>query len=171
MVAALAIVALVPSVAGGSGAASAVAPAGQADWPMFHHDEARAGVSSETILTATNAAGLGVDWQANLGAASYVSPAVVWNATLGKTLVFAANQSGTVSAFAAATGDRLWVFKLTVHIQSSPAVADGVVYFGANDHFLYALDATTGTLRCRFQASGVISSSPLVTDDGSGTVV
>ena len=45
-------------------------------------------------------------------------------------------------------------------VQSSPAVADGAVYVGARDGFLYALSADSGTLRWRFdhQISWVNSS-------------
>ena len=34
-----------------------------------------------------------------------------------------------------------WKFKTGDHVNSSPAVSDGVVYFGSHDSYLYALDA------------------------------
>lgn len=36
--------------------------------------------------------------------------------------------------------------------ESSPAVVDGVVYFGSTNHYLYALNATNGTLKWKFKA-------------------
>ena len=50
-------------------------------------------------------------------------------------------------------------------IQSSPAVADGVVYVGARDGFLYAIDADKGSLRWRVdhKISWVIT-SPAVSE-------
>ena len=58
------------------------------------------------------------------------------------------------------------------HVQSSPAVVNGVVYIGASDHNLYALDADTGAERCHFTSPGVFSASPVVADvDGTGLTV
>ncbi len=50
-------------------------------------------------------------------------------------------------------------------IQSSPAVANGAVYVGARDGFIYALDAGTGALRWRYDHKvSWINSSPAVSD-------
>ena len=45
---------------------------------------------------------------------------------------------------------------------SSPAIADGVVYFGSGDGNCYALDAATGQLKWKFETKGVVHSSPAV---------
>jgi eukaryotic-like serine/threonine-protein kinase len=50
---------------------------------------------------------------------------------------------------------------------SSPAIVDGVVYFGSGDGNVYALDAATGTLKWKFQTGDVVHASPAVAD---GTV-
>ena len=47
-------------------------------------------------------------------------------------------------------------------IPSSPVVANGVLYIGAEDHILYALDARSGTLLWHFQTGSVIISTPAV---------
>jgi len=44
--------------------------------------------------------------------------------------------------------------------QSSPVVAQGMVFFGCGDGNLYALDATTGALRWKFATGDVVHSSP-----------
>jgi outer membrane protein assembly factor BamB len=49
-------------------------------------------------------------------------------------------------------------------VLSSPAVAGGSVYFGSNDHNLYAVEQSTGKLRWKFASKGRISSSPAVAD-------
>jgi hypothetical protein len=50
-------------------------------------------------------------------------------------------------------------------VQSSPAVADGVVYVGARDGFLYAIDAATGGERWRVDHKvSWVNSSPAVSD-------
>ncbi len=47
---------------------------------------------------------------------------------------------------------------------SSPAVAGGLVYFGSNDTYLYALDAGSGALKWKFQTGNYVTSSPAVSD-------
>ena len=54
-----------------------------------------------------------------------------------------------------------WKFKTDGMVNSSPAVADGVVYVGSGDR-LYALDAKTGQEKWRFKTDGAIVSSPAV---------
>lgn len=44
--------------------------------------------------------------------------------------------------------------------QSSPVVAQGMVFFGCGDGNLYALDAVTGALRWEFSTGDVVHSSP-----------
>lgn len=60
-----------------------------------------------------------------------------------------------------------WTFQAGDGILSSPAVYDGVVYFGSRDRHVYALDAGSGALRWRFKARNWVDSSPCVS---SGTV-
>jgi eukaryotic-like serine/threonine-protein kinase len=45
---------------------------------------------------------------------------------------------------------------------SSPAVHNGLVYFGSGDGNLYALDLTTGQLKWKFSTQGVVHSSPAI---------
>lgn len=51
------------------------------------------------------------------------------------------------------------------NIATSPAVNNGVLFFGASDTFLYALDAATGELLWKFKTNGPILSYPLVYDN------
>lgn len=55
-----------------------------------------------------------------------------------------------------------WTFHSGGSIVSSPAAADGVVYFGSSDNYLYAVDAKTGVLKWKFNAHGDVGSSPAV---------
>ncbi len=76
------------------------------------------------------------------------------------------------------TGVELWSFETGDGIESSPAVgADGAIYFGSHDGFLYALNPD-GTERWRFDAgppsyderwdvSKAIMSSPAIAPDGT----
>jgi len=47
-------------------------------------------------------------------------------------------------------------------VKSSPAVADGIVYFGSFDNSLYALDARTGAMVWKYATGGYVYSSPVV---------
>ena len=57
-----------------------------------------------------------------------------------------------------------WRFRAGGPIISTPAVADGTVYFGSSDHNVYAVDEHTGLLRWKFATHGRVSSSPAVVD-------
>ena len=56
-------------------------------------------------------------------------------------------------------------FHTDAEIASSPAVSDGVVYVGSNDHHLYALDAQSGRQRWKYKASGPVSTEAAVAGD------
>jgi outer membrane protein assembly factor BamB len=141
------------------------------DWPSFHHDQWHTGVSGETTIGAANAASLAIQWQANTGQATNTSPAVVNNATLGKRLVYQGDKSGTLTAFDAGTGERVWSHRTAGALSSSPAVRGNVVYVGSDDHRLYAINATTGARICAFDTGGVVNSSPVVANTSAGVLV
>jgi outer membrane protein assembly factor BamB len=150
----------------------AASPVSAEDWPMFHHDPFHTGVSGEGAIDASNAGSLGPAWQANVGSASYISPAVVFNQQLQRPVVYVGTQAGQFRAYDAMNGQAIWSFRVGSRVQSSPAVRGNVVYFGGGNHYLFALNAATGALLCRFNTGGVISSSPVVADvDGTGDVV
>jgi len=60
-----------------------------------------------------------------------------------------------------------WTFETHNTVYSSPAVADGTVYVGSTDNYLYAVDANDGTIQWRFKTNNKVASSPAVT---SGTI-
>lgn len=95
-------------------------------------------------------------WRYDAGARVYSSPAIAAGT------VYVGGQDGYVHAIDLAAGTRKWRFategtKLEsgdfgfdrTTVQSSPAVAGGVVYVGARDGWHYAIDAATGTERWR----------------------
>ena len=53
-------------------------------------------------------------------------------------------------------------------VWGSPAISDGMVYFGSNDLNLYAVDAATGVERWKFRSHWPLRASPVVFN---GTVV
>jgi outer membrane protein assembly factor BamB len=62
----------------------------------------------------------------------------------------------------AATGRECWHFEAQGHVESSPCVVDGLVYFGAGDDGVYCLEAATGKERWHYEAPIHVDSSPAV---------
>jgi outer membrane protein assembly factor BamB len=120
-----------------------------------------------------------IRWQAQTRGRVRATPAVSDGA------VYVGSFDGYVYSFDLATGHQRWRFATEGaslesakfgfdrrSVQSSAAVANGTVYVGARDGFLYAIDAATGRLRWRFDHRvSWINSSPAVVDgvvyDGS----
>lgn len=63
----------------------------------------------------------------------------------------------------------LWKFATGGPVESSPAVADEIVYFGSGDGRLYAADLAKGREIWRFDAGGAVDGSPAV--DGTSVYV
>jgi serine/threonine protein kinase/outer membrane protein assembly factor BamB len=82
--------------------------------------------------------------------------------TVAKGMVYIGTGLGGLAAFDAATGHIRWVTPLTAgSTGSSPAVANGIVYFSSDR--LYAFDAATGQTRWSTNAIGAYNAdSPLV---------
>jgi outer membrane protein assembly factor BamB len=59
----------------------------------------------------------------------------------------------------------VWEFAFEDEVRSSPTVAGGIVYVGAYDNNLYALDAKTGQFVWKYATEGGIASSPFVWQD------
>jgi outer membrane protein assembly factor BamB len=55
-----------------------------------------------------------------------------------------------------------WVAGTANAIDSSPAVVNGIVYIGSNDHNIYALNATTGAVIWTVTTGNIVYSSPAV---------
>jgi outer membrane protein assembly factor BamB len=71
-------------------------------------------------------------------------------------------RTGSTGDGASPNGTLKWTFTTGNAIHSSPAVVNGVVYFGSRDHYLYALDAATGKELWAFETGSWVDSSPAV---------
>jgi len=124
----------------------------------------------------------GVKWKFKTGGRVYSSPAVA------EGTVFVGSNDGNLYAVDAATGTQKWKFATkgekrfaAKHIHgllpesepmpdpfdfylSSPAVSNGVVYFGSGDGNVYALDADSGVLKWTFQTGDVVHASPALAE-------
>ena len=62
-------------------------------------------------------------------------------------------------------GNIQWTFSTGGVIQSSPAVAGGMVYFGSRDGKIYAVNAATGAEQWEYQTGSWVDSSPAVVNN------
>ena len=147
------------------------------DWAMFHRDQQHQGVSPDVVPGVSTASALTLKWKTAVpGSSSGLlgSPAVVYNSTLGKDLVYEASQGthSTLMAIDASSGVPVWSTKLTGAIRDSVAVSGNTVYVGSHNAQLYAVNATTGAIVCTYTTTGMIEASPVVGNvDGTGDVV
>jgi outer membrane protein assembly factor BamB len=134
-----------------------VAPV-RADNLMFRGGSGLTGAYTEKISLP-----LVMGWRYTTAFAPYntSSPAVV-----GNTVYFAGGNR--VFAVSSDSGALHWQFPvdqpLSTLIASSPAVVDGMLYFGALDGKLYALSADSGKQVWMFDTRSTIGSSPTVVD-------
>src|SRR5262245_57088316 len=128
------------------------------NWPQFHSDPCHTGYNaSEFILSPANVGKLDLDWKYNTCIEIDLSSPTVANG-----LVDVGDESpGAVYALNAITGAKLWSFTTAGDVESAPAVANGIVYFGGGDA-IYALNALTGATLWIAGTGDFVASSPAV---------
>ncbi len=113
-----------------------------ADWPTYRQNNARSGSNPQPLV-----ADLGKAWEVQLS-----GPLSALTIADGRTFVSQVD-AHTLHAFDAATGKKLWHFIAGARVDSPPTFAQGRVFFGGKDGFVYCLRATDGALVWRFQAA------------------
>lgn len=100
----------------------------------------------------------------------------IWDFYLSSPIVAASTvyfgSGSNVYALNTQSGDLKWKFAAGDIVHSSPALANGVIYFGSWDTYLYAVDAATGQEKWKFKTGEDnenhnqtgIQSSPAVVD-------
>ena len=132
-----------------------------AAWPTYMHDNARSGVTRETVALP-----LYKSWEYR----SRVAPAPAWPPPAnqdfwhnqqglparvtydramhvvsdGERVYFGSSSEDQVFALSLATGEPLWSFFADGPVRLAPTLADGKVYFGADDGCAYCLNASDG---------------------------
>jgi eukaryotic-like serine/threonine-protein kinase len=140
---------------------------------MLGFNTTHTAVSPDTTVSASTWAHLTLKHKVALGGFILSSPAVAYNTTLGTNLVYVVTSGAPSFAVVdAASGSIINKVALAADAYSSPAVYGNTVYFGSEDGYLYAFDATTGNFTCKFYTGGRIEASPVVADiDGTGPLV
>lgn len=73
-----------------------------------------------------------------------------------------------LAANGGSNGALRWSYATSYLVESSPAIAaDGTLYIGSNDGYLYSINSSTGALNWRYGALAAIASSPAIGSDGT----
>jgi outer membrane protein assembly factor BamB len=118
--------------------------------------------SGDGFVYALDAAGGGLKWKFETdgevlgGATAFQAADGAWRFVIG-------SYDYSVYCFDSA-GNKLWSYETTNYVNGAPTVADGKVYFGGCDGFVYTLDAETGKEAGKVEVSSYISNSAAVRD-------
>jgi autotransporter-associated beta strand protein len=114
------------------------------DWPVYRHDVARSGHTTNVVSTSLNPVPV---WQTPIGGK-------LSSVTVAEGSVFVASvDTHTVYALDAGTGAVRWSFTSGGRVDSPPTIYQGRVLFGSADGSVYCLRATDGALIWRYLAA------------------
>ncbi|MGC9318411.1 MAG: PQQ-binding-like beta-propeller repeat protein [Armatimonadota bacterium] len=123
-----------------------------ATW-LVRYDEQSTGVSPHSLDLPVSLA-----WKHTTGdeeATAVATPAV------GPDMVYAP-VGHSIYAIDRRTGALVWERSTGDNIYSSPALADGILYFGSRDGNLWAVDAEDGSVEWRYPTGGPVDCPPVV---------
>ena len=107
--------------------------------------------ATDHYVYALNAVTGALIWKQDAGdQISQSSPAVFH----GVVYIGVGVSSGSLIALDAVTGQHIWSYPFASPADSSPAIANGIVYLAPSQDSLYAIDAATGTLVWKTAAVG-----------------
>jgi eukaryotic-like serine/threonine-protein kinase len=114
--------------------------------------------SDEGKVYALNASNGSIKWQSQIGSSIISSPSIN-----GTTLIIGGGLDKNIVCLNLSDGSSNWKTPLSSATASSPTVSNGNVYIGDNGGNLYAINATTGTIKWTYASMSVFnSSSPCV---------
>ncbi len=141
------------------------------DWPTYMHDNARSGVTAESLILAELNPGWiitsparpqvawdgGQPWDAfaqlqnvpmrNFDFAFYVT-------VVGDLLYYGSSVTDSVHCINVNTGKQNWFFHTEGPVRYPPAYYDGKLYFGSDDGYAYCIDAKNGSFNWKYSPSG-----------------
>jgi outer membrane protein assembly factor BamB len=124
----------------------------ETDWNQFHFDADGTRLNRyENVLSPDTVGNLDLKWSHSFGP---IDSAIA----VTDGVVYVGSDDNNLYALQASTGKQLWSYTTFEVVESSPTVANGVVYFGSDN--VYALNASTGDKIWSYPAYGF--SSPTV---------
>ena len=149
-------------------AATAMATARAEDWPMYRHDPARSGITSEQVQPPLAECWVYRPQHAPRPAWGDPKPEPVEGilelrrihfddvfqvAVADGAVYFGSSANGKVYCLDAATGRVRWTTITQGPIRLAPTVAEGRVFVGSDDGHAYCLNAADGSLVWKFRAA------------------
>jgi outer membrane protein assembly factor BamB len=145
--------------------------AGTGDWCMFHHDTSHTGSSTLTIQTP-----LFTQWSNTTNGPIRSSPAVFQTGSPDGDLVFVGSNDKGVHLFSATNGSKMdstgvkwgrYNFTTNGVVESSPAIADNILFVGSDDNRVYAWNLTAPLFpqppkTWSYSTNGPVRSSPTI---------
>ncbi len=126
------------------------------DWPMLGYDAGRTANSPDSLPEQ-----LKLEWWLELPALKPAWPdqirvrsdAMYHPIVLGDRLIVASPLDDSVTAYRISDGKEIWRFFTGGPIRVAPAGADGRVFVGSDDGWMYALDVKKGSLIWKFKGA------------------
>lgn len=126
------------------------------DWPAWRHDAGRSGVTDEQLP-----AKLYLQWSRKLPQLKPAWPEDIrlhfddsyQPIVVDKLMIVASSHNDTITAYDTASGDQHWRFFADAPVRFAPVAHDGSIYFGADDGHLYQLNAKSGKLISKLNAT------------------
>ncbi|MGD8500167.1 MAG: PQQ-binding-like beta-propeller repeat protein [Phycisphaerales bacterium] len=157
------------------------------DWPTYMHDNARSGVTTETLAlneldegwVYVSPAPPQVAWDGGAPWDSYRSSSsanvceltpqrdfdfVFFVTVVGDRLYFGSSVTDSVHCLNTRTGRQKWFFTTNGPIRYPPSHDDGRLYFGSDDGYVYCINAGNGSFVWKYSPAG---DTRLVGNNGS----
>lgn len=133
------------------------------NWSMYRHNLERSGLTPSSAPNGT------LVWRfftGNSPTYSSLSDRLRASPTIVDGVLYMGTNNTSFYALNATSGSVIWRVTTPANVESSAAVADGVVYvgilWGGSHGYVDAFNATTGTLIWQYLTNGGIESSPAV---------
>jgi hypothetical protein len=129
-------------------------PGNAEDWPMWRRDAGRTATSPASLPGE-----LALKWVRELpaNAPAYRDERLQFDrgyepVVLGQRMFVASAVDDSVAAYDTRTGEQLWKFYAEGPVRFAPVSGDGKIIFGADEGYVYCVDASDGQLAWKFKA-------------------
>ena len=145
-------------------------PAYAQDWPAYMHDNARSGVTEESLILddldngwvynspapPMRAWSDGMPWDAyskNNSAPMRDFDTAFFVTVVGSNAYFGSSVTNSVHCLDVSTGTQNWFYRTDGPVRFPPTHYNGKLYFGSDDGYAYCIDASTGAFLWKYSPS------------------